>query len=90
MSKRKFIVPYVMLSMSGGDNDTVIGGGTGENTTDPFPMSFEDWQTSGFQIGYDFDEDGEFGIEEFANWWEDNGFTMEQWNELNPDHPWPL
>ena len=88
MSKKKYIAPYVILGLSGGDSGNVIGGGTGEGGQLPFPMSYEDWCTSGFQYAYDFDPIGEYSLDEYANWWLDNEFTMEQWAEFNPDHPW--
>lgn len=67
--------PAVLLS---GD-DTVIGGGTGQGALNPFPMSYSDWKTSGFQEGYDFNQDGAFDLEEYAYWWDDCNFTYEQW-----------
>lgn len=92
MNKRQFIAPYILLTggLNDGGEGNVIGGGTGQGGVNPFPMSYEDWVNSGFQYGYDFDGDNEYSLEEFASWWEDNGFTEDQWEEFNHDHAWPL
>ena len=89
MAKGYIFDPWILLSGDEGGS-TVIGGGTGQGTSNPFPMSYAEWLTSGFQYGYDFDEDGVYSIEEFAYWWEDQHFTMEQWGEYNPGVDWPL
>ncbi len=78
--------PAVLLS---GD-DTVIGGGSGQGGLAPRPISYSDWVTSPWAEDYDFNGDGDYSLEEYAYWWEDQNFTMEAWNELNPNDPWPL
>lgn len=61
--------------------DDVIGGGTGQSTTDPYPCSFADWQIM-FAEDYDLDEDIDF--DDYGQWWADNGFSEDDWAELNP------
>ena len=77
MAKRIGFNPLILLGGTPGD-DNVIGGGTGQGALNPFPMSYSDWTTSGFQEGYDFDGDG-YEMEEYAAWWDDCHFTYEQW-----------
>lgn len=79
--------PFILLT-SGGDGGEVIGGGSGIGG-DAHPMSYAEWQHSGFQYDYDFDGNGSYSVEEFAYWWSDSGFTLEQWKEYNTDLPWP-
>ena len=76
--KKNTFNPFVRPTVLLGD-DTVIGGGTGQGALNPFPMSYSDWTTSGFQEGYDINHDGVFSRDEYACWWEACNFTYEQW-----------
>lgn len=78
MAKRIGFNPLILLGDNPGD-DNVIGGGTGQGALNPFPMSYSDWKTSGFQEGYDINHDGVFDHEEYGYWWEACNFTYEQW-----------
>ena len=91
MAKRFGFDPFILLTGEGGDDGgaTVIGGGSGGGALNPFPMPYSDWTTSGFQVGYDFDGDGTFSKEEYAYWWDDRGFSYEDWiAQGNNDEEW--
>ena len=82
---RSFNTPWIHFNgMSAGD-DVVIGGGTGQSTTDPYPCSFEDWKIM-FEDDYDLDEDIDF--DDYGTWWADQGFSIEDWDTINPGTPW--
>lgn len=83
MAKKIGFKPSIILRDIGipGD-DVVIGGGTGQSTTDPFPCSYAEWQIM-FIDDYDLDDDYDF--DDYGQWWADNGFSLEDWVELNPD-----
>ncbi len=80
MSKRRFIIPYVVLTAPG--DDVVIGPGTGQSTTDPYACSYEEWQDL-FEGDYDYDADLDF--DDYVAWWYENGFSEEDWLLFNPD-----
>ena len=51
---------------------TVIGGGSGQSSTDPYPCSYEEWLTL---FSDDYDLDGVSGEwEDYVAWWDDNEF----------------
>lgn len=85
MSKKRFNAPFIFFE---GDNtpgdDVVIGGGTGQTTTDPFECTFAEWQTL-FADDYDLDDDVDF--DDYGQWWADNGFSEDAWDEKNPGVP---
>ncbi len=85
MAKKHGFQPYVMLSSTPGDGN-VTGGGTGEGTTDPFPMSYSDWSNSGMQDDYNLD--GTIDFNDYGTWWADNGFGLEAWESFNPGVDW--
>lgn len=76
--------PIILFQDEPGD-DIVIGGGSGQSTTDPFPCTYKEWQTM-FEEDYDLDEDIDF--DDYGTWWADNGFSLADWNSINPDTPW--
>lgn len=86
MAKKIGFMPKIILRDITPGDDTVIGGGTGQSTTDPFPCDFADWQTM-FAEDYDLDEDIDFN--DYATWWEENEFSMDDWDRLNPGTPFP-
>lgn len=79
MKKNYTFNPLVHPVVFSAGDATVIGGGSGQGALNPFPMSYSDWQTSGFQEGYDFNQNGAFDFNEYAYWWDDCNFTFEQW-----------
>ena len=82
---RKFgFAPLILASSSEGDG-TVIGPGSGQSTTDPYPCSFADWQVM-FEFDYNLDES--IGFDDYGTWWAQQHFTLEQWNYYNPGTPW--
>ena len=86
MNKRKFIAPYIVLSgISSGGDDNVIGGGTGQGSSNPFPMSYNDWLNNNWAT--DYNGDGA-DFQDFITWWVDNDFSEDDWNQYNGDTPW--
>lgn len=85
MSKKSFVLP-TLLSMGGGGDGNVIGGGTGQGGSDAIPMTFEEWKKTAF--AHDFNENG-IDFMDYVWWWLDQGFdTGDLWNEYNPGTPW--
>ena len=83
MAKNTFD-PFVLLMIPEPSPTTVVGGGTGQSTTDPYPCSFQDWLT---MYAQDLDDDDEFTMNDYMLWWESMGFDMTAWNEYNPGVP---
>lgn len=91
MAKKNGFNPFVFSTvMLSGEEAGVIGGGTGQGGLAPRPVSYSDWLTSPWAEDYDFNGNGEYEWTEYAYWWQDQNFTMDAWNELNPGHDWPL
>ena len=87
MNKKRFVLPYVALVSDGGGG-SVIGQGSGQgglDLPDPTPCSYASWLDSSWKT--DYNDDGQFSVEEFAWWWMDQEFSPEDWAELNPDLP---
>ena len=81
MAKKKYVVPMLMNSTEPGD-DVVIGGGTGQSTTDPYPCTYAEWAVV---FGGDDDLDETPGtFDDYKAWWEDNLFSQEDWEKFNP------
>lgn len=86
MSKKKAFTPSIFL---GGFNPPGPGGGGGygsdQSGNDPVggnavgPVSYADWAKS---LGPDA---GSGSFEAYGQWWADNGFSMDAWNEFNPN-----
>ncbi len=87
--------PFVLLTFDSGsvfDSDVNASGqhpgpnpgeGNGQNTVIG-PVSFEDWRNN---MGADLDLDGAITVEDYGQWWADNGFGMDAWTEFNADVP---
>ena len=84
MNKRSFIAPYIVLS--GTDDTGVIGGGTGQGSTNPIPIGYEAWLESIWKE--DIIQNGTIDEDDYAAWWEANKFSEEDWRSLNPNLPW--
>ena len=88
MSK-KWFYPILFSQDTPGD-DIVIGGGTGQTTTDPYPCSYDDWLVL-FSDDYDYDGDDTAGTRnDYRTWWEwmmedyPDKFNEDNWKEFNP------
>ena len=87
MSKKKMFAPVIFLDpptpppFDPGDD----GDGTDHGGVDPHnglvsnPVSYADWAKS---LGPDA---GSGSFEAYGQWWADNGFSMDAWNEFNPN-----
>ncbi|MBR0136456.1 MAG: hypothetical protein IJM18_09645 [Clostridia bacterium] len=86
MSKKSFVLP-TLLSMGGGGDGNVIGGGTGQSGSDAVPMSFNSWLNSTF--AGDLINDGTIDQNDYDAWWgalmdaHPDIFTAELYEELN-------
>lgn len=92
MSKRRFVIPYILLSggLNDGGEGGVIGGGTGQSgldLPDAAPCSYAAWVDSFFNDDLDHLGDGPDAYD-FADWWMNCGFSRDDWETLNPDLPW--
>ncbi len=86
MSKKMFEIPFILKTAGSGGDGNVIGGGTGQGGSQAFPMSFAEWLGSAW--AEDLIQNGVIDEMDFATWWEGNGFSREDWEELNPDLSW--
>jgi hypothetical protein len=84
MAKKPGFRPLILGSSTPGD-DVVIGTGSGQSTTDPYPCTFADWQTM-FENDNNYDE--QITIDDYGIWWANQGFSLEMWNYYNPGTPW--
>ena len=84
MAKKNIFAPGILFTIPDPSPTTVVGGGTGQSTTDPYPCSFTDWQTL---FEYDYDSDGDEDFDDYMQWWHDNGLSVEAWNAFNGDTP---
>ena len=89
MAKKKF--SPIILSSSGlnaGDNDVVIGGGTGQSTPDVYACAYDDWST---MFSSDVDGSGAINFEDYRQWFI-NTFGDEAedlWEIYNDDPLYP-
>lgn len=81
MEKKNTFAPGVLITFSEPQPTTVVGGGTGQSTTNPFPCNFSTWQTL---FSDDFTFDHEENFDDYMQWWYNNKFSMEAWDEYNP------
>lgn len=87
MSKKLFKSPFILgLSIDDEGDDTVIGGGTGQSSTDIWACSFEDWMT---MYGEDLNGDGYTDFNDYRKWWLDNEFDEDTWDLFNDDPLYP-
>lgn len=87
MSKKIFSTPRVLLSSGWGGDGGDTGGGSVGSSPDATLCTFQEWLE---MYRVDTDGDGVFDEYDFATWWDDNGFTIEDWERYNPDIPWPF
>ena len=85
MAKKNIFAPGILFTIPDPQPTTVIGGGTGQSTTDPYACSYADWQT---MFAGDYDGDDVVGtMNDYMIWWANNNFGMDAWNEFNPGVP---
>ncbi len=84
MAKKFGFAPLILASSSEGDGN-VIGPGSGQSTTDPYPCSFADWR---ILFEDDNNHDEQITIDDYGIWWARQGYTLEMWNYYNPYDPW--
>ncbi len=85
MARKKFSAPFILFNDDPGD-DIVIGGGTGQSTTDTFVCSYDEWLKL-FADNYDMDDEEIIDFNDYGQWWADNGFSVEDWERFNPGVP---
>ena len=93
MAKKFGFDPFILLSggLDDGGDSTVVGGGSGQSAVQPIegavPCNYGYWVEHYFNESLDVMGDGP-DIYDFMDWWSNNGLSMEDWEELNPDIPW--
>ena len=93
MAKKFGFDPFILLTggLDDGGDDTVVGGATGQSAVQPIegavPCNYGYWVEHYFNESLDVMGDGP-DIYDFMDWWSNNGLSMEDWDELNPDIPW--
>lgn len=88
MFKKKFKQPYIFGLTPG--EDIVIGNGSGEDGFDPDQpnaVSFASWME---HYAEDIDGSQEIDYQDYLIWWGSYDFTQEDWEDVNPDIPWPF
>lgn len=85
MAKKTFGIPLVLGLITEAPDVTETGAHTGQSGSDPFPCSFEEWQTL---FAVDNDLDGDIDFDDYGIWWYEEGLGIDAWNEYNPGHPW--
>ncbi len=91
MAKNNFD-PFVLMMIPEPSPTTVVGGGTGQSTTDPYPCEYEEWLTL---FAYDYTGDGNINKADYLAWfqatfpdeWED---LWELFGPTAPDDPSPI
>ena len=80
--------PFVLLMIPEPSPTTVVGGGTGQSTTDPYACSFADWQNL---FASDVNGDGQTNFDDYRQWFI-NTFgdeAAELWEMFNDDPLYP-
>jgi hypothetical protein len=85
MARKNIFAPGILFTIPDPQPTTVVGGGTGQSTTDPYPCSYSDWL---ILFSDDYDLDGTEGTrDDYMQWWNDNNFSMEAWKAYNGETP---
>ena len=66
MAKKRSFVPGILFTMPTPQPTTVVGGGTGQSTTDPYACSYADWLNL---FAYDYDGNG-FDENDYKTWFQ--------------------
>ena len=91
MAKKFGFDPFILLSggLDDGGDSTVVGGGSGQSGVQPIeglPCTYDYWVTNYFTEDMDVLRNGP-DVDDFMDWWLKNGFSAEEWAELNPGLP---
>ncbi len=65
--KKNGFNPFVLLTMPTPEPTTVIGGGTGQSTTDEYACDFNDWMTL---FASDVNGDGQTNEDDYKAWFQ--------------------
>ena len=84
MAKRITFAPGILLTIPDPSPTTVVGGGTGQSTTDTYACSYNDWLV---MFADDLDDDDEYTMNDYMLWWDAQGFDMDAWKTFNGDTP---
>ena len=89
MAKKNGFAPFILLSSGEPGDDIVIGGGTGQGGVNPvvYPMGFDAWYASDWAEDYVPATEG-IDMVDYVVWFFDCGFTMAQFQEVNPGVAW--
>ncbi len=67
MAKKNSFNPFIVLMMPTPEPTTVIGGGTGQSTTDPYACDYNDWQNL---FASDVNGDNEINEADYKLWFQ--------------------
>jgi len=65
MAKKRSFVPGILFTMPTPQPTTVVGGGTGQSTTDPFACDYDTWLNL---FAGDYNNDGETNGADYEQW----------------------
>ncbi len=84
MAKKVFMTPFVLLSGWSGGEGGEGGHGSGGTSGDITGCSFAEWLE---MYGEDMDLDEDMDMDDYGQWWANNGLSLDLWKDLNPDTP---
>jgi hypothetical protein len=67
MAKKNIFAPGILFTIPDPQPTTVVGGGTGQSTTDPYACSFGDWMNL---FASDVNEDGQTNFADYKIWFQ--------------------
>lgn len=67
MAKKITFAPGILLTIPDPSPTTVVGGGTGQSTTDPYACSFNDWMNL---FASDVNGDGQTNEDDYRVWFQ--------------------
>ena len=76
--------PNIRFGLEPGGDAEETGGGTGQSGQAAYPCSYADW---GVMFFVDLDNDGDFDEDDYRLWWDEMGFTEDDWYIFNEDVP---
>ena len=66
MAKKNIFAPGILFTIPDPSPTTVVGGGTGQSTTDPYACDFNDWMNL---FAQDYNGDG-IDFEDYRKWFQ--------------------